>query len=302
MATLQQSMGKRIGSYLIVAALAVLMGLNYELFVFPNSFAPAGINGIATMVQYLFHLNIGYFSLIINVPLLVLAWFFVGHEFACRNTVFTLVFSAVTLAMSHMDLSGIVYHTDNGTSAILGPMTAGVLSGAISGLTILLGASTGGTDILAAVLQRLRPEFSLVWVIFVLNALVAVASFFVYDCKFEPVILCLIYCYLTSRIGDVILKGGKRALKFEVVTEHAEALSQLLLRELHHGVTVIPAHGMYSGHTKQLLICVVNRRQIVAFHRALSQFPDTFAYITEVNETVGNFKKIHTPAIQPIKK
>lgn len=299
---MQQSWGKRIWQYLIVSVLAVVMGLNYELFVFPNSFAPAGINGIATMVQYLFHLNIGYFSLIINAPLLVLAWRAVGHEFARKTALYILVFSTVTLVMSRMDLSNIVYHTDNGTSAILGPLTAGVIAGTSSGLLIRLGASTGGTDIVAAAVHRLWPEFSLFWVLFVLNALVAVVSFFVYDCKFEPVILCLLYCYLTSHIGDGLLKGGQRALKFEVVTEHADELSQLLLRELHHGVTVIPAHGMYSGHTKQLLICVVNRQQIVPFHRALSQFPDTFAYITEVNETVGNFKKIRTLPIQPLKK
>lgn len=298
MSALHQSTGKKCKSYLLIGLLAAAMALNYELFIFPNAFAPAGINGIATMLQYLFHLKIGYFSLIINAPLLVLGYFRVGHEFAWKNAVFILVFSASTLLLSRVDLSGIVYHTDNGTSAILGPLTAGVISGAIYGYVIRQGASTGGTDIIAAIVQRLRPEFSLVWIIFGLNAGVAAASFFVYDCKFEPVILCLIYSYLSSAIGDSILKGGQRALKFEVVTEHGDALAALLLRELHHGVTVLPAHGMYSGHNKQLLICVVNRRQVVAFHRALSQFPDTFAYITDVNETVGNFKH---PAVHPVR-
>ena len=299
---MHKSVGQTLRSYALVAALAAVMGLNYELFVFPNSFAPAGINGIATMVQYLFHLNIGYFSLIVNAPLLVLAWCTVGREFACKNAVFILTFSAATLLLGHLDLSAIVYHTENGTSAILGPVTAGVVSGAIYGLILRQGGATGGTDIVAAWLRRRRPDLSLVWMIFALNASVALVSFFVYNCKFEPVILCLLYCYLSSRISDTILKGGQRALKFEVVTEHAEALSQLLLRELHHGVTVIPAHGMYSGQAKQLLICVVNRHQIVAFHQALAQFPDTFAYITEVNETVGNFKKIHAQPVQPVKK
>ena len=60
-------------SYVIVAGLACVMGLSYELFVFPNSFAPAGINGLTTMIQYLFHINIGYLSLLINLPLILLA-------------------------------------------------------------------------------------------------------------------------------------------------------------------------------------------------------------------------------------
>lgn len=290
---MQKSFAHKLKSYLLIALLAVSMGLNYELFVFPNAFAPAGVNGIATIVQYLFHFNIGYFSLIINAPLLVLAYVRVGREFALKNAVFILTFSATTLILSSMDLRAIAYHTENGTSAILGPVAAGVISGAIYGCVIRLGASTGGTDIVAAVIQRSHPEFRLVWIIFVMNAAVAVCSFFVYDCKFEPVILCLLYCFLSSNLSDRLLKGGERALKFEVITEHAEALSALLLHELHHGVTVLPAYGMYSGHEKKLLICVVNPRQIVAFHHALSQFPDTFAYITDVNETYGNFK--HPP-------
>ena len=228
------------GRYLAVAGLAVVMGLSYELFVFPNAFAPAGINGFATIIQ--------------------------------------------------LDLSGIAY--DSGSSDILGPVTAGVVSGAVYGLVIRLGGSTGGTDIVAAWVHKLHPQASLVWVIFGLNASVAVLSFFVYGYQFEPVILCLIYCYLSSRISDGILNGFKTALKFEVVTQHADALSERLLRELHHGVTVLPAQGMYSDTPKSLLICVVNRSQVMQFHRVLQEFPDTFAYVSNVNETLGNFKHV----------
>ncbi|MBR4150000.1 MAG: YitT family protein, partial [Firmicutes bacterium] len=62
------------GELWIPAVLALVMAVNYNLFIFPNAFAPAGINGIATMIQYLFHISIGYLSLLINVPLLIMAW------------------------------------------------------------------------------------------------------------------------------------------------------------------------------------------------------------------------------------
>ena len=205
--------------------------------------------------------------------------------------VIVLMFSAVTLVLGQMDLSAIAY--DSGSSDILGPATAGVVSGAVYGLVIRCNGSTGGTDIVAAWVHKLHPEASLVWVIFALNASVAVLSFFVYGYQFEPVILCLIYCYLSSRISDGILKGGKSALKFEVVTRHAPELSARLLQELHHGVTVLPAQGMYSDTPRALLICVVNRHQIVRFQEILRQFPDTFAYVSSVNETLGNFKHIN---------
>ena len=273
-----------------VAALACLMGVSYELFVFPNAFAPAGINGLATMLQYLLHINIGYLSLLINLPLILLAWKKVDPDFARKTLTFVLVFSGVTLALGQADLSDIAY--DSGSSAILGPVAAGVVSGAVYGWVIRRNGSTGGTDIVAAWVRKKHPEASLVWLIFSLNAAVAVLSFFVYGYQFEPVILCLIYCYLSSSISDTILKGGKAAMKFEVITRQPEALSRELMQQLRHGVTVLHAEGMYSETPRFLLICVVNRHQVVQFQEILSRFPDTFAYVSGVNETLGNFKHI----------
>lgn len=281
---------KTVRGDLFVAGLAVLMGLSYELFVFPNGFAPAGINGLATMLQYLFHISIGYLSLLINLPLILLAWKKLNPDFARKSLLFVLVFSFVTVLLGRVDLSGIAYHT--ASSAILGPVAAGVVSGAVYGFVIRLNGSTGGTDIVAAWVRKKHPEVSLVWVIFGLNASVAVLSFFVYGYQFEPVILCLLYCYLSSFISDSILKGCKTALKFEVVTQQAEELSARLLQELHHGVTVLPARGMYSETPKALVVCVVNRHQIVRFQEILSEFPDAFSYVSVVNETLGNFKQV----------
>ena len=277
-------------SYAQVVGLACLMGVNYELFVFPNAFAPAGINGLATMLQYLLHINIGYLSLLINLPLTLLAWKKVDPDFARKTLAFVLAFSGATLLLGQLDLSGIAY--DSGSSAILGPVAAGVINGAVYGLTIRQNGSTGGTDIVAAWVRKKHPEASLVWLIFLLNAAVAVLSFFVYGYQFEPVILCLIYCYLSSSISDAILKGGKAAMKFEVITREPEELSHQLMEQLHHGVTVLQAEGMYSETPRYLLICVVNRHQVVQFQEVLTRFPGTFAYVSGVNETLGNFKHI----------
>ena len=88
----------------------------------------------------------------------------------------------------------------------------------------------------------------------------------------------------------MILQGGKTALKFEVITQSAPELSARLLQELHHGVTVLPAQGMYSDTPRSLLICVVNRHQIVRFQEILAEFPGSFAYVSTISETMGNFK------------
>ena len=282
---------RKLKEWLILALCAIAMGWNYELFIFPNQFAPAGFNGIATMIQYLFHFSIGFFSVLVNLPLLLMGWRHLDRLFAMKTALFVLVFALTTLTLNRIDLSAFVYHTDNGTSTILGPVTAGLINGSLYSVILRHGGSTGGTDIIAALIHKKHPEAGLVWVIFALNAVVAAVSYFVYDFQFEPVILCLIYCYLSSFISNNLMKMGKRALKFEVITEHSERLAAMLMQEMHHGVTVLPAEGMFSGSRKELLICVVNRYQIARFHEILSRFPGTFAYVSDVNETMGNFKK-----------
>ena len=289
---MQKTTGQTIKSYLVMMGLAVVSGLIFELLIFPNAFAPAGINGLATMVQHLFHVNVGYVSIMINIPLVLLVYFKMDKDFALKSLAYVLAFSASLLLFGQMDLSSFIYYTANGNSAILGPLAAGVISGAVYGYAIRENGSTGGTDLIAVIVRKKRPEMSLVWLIFGLNASVAILSYFVYDYQFEPVILCLLVSYLTSKISDGILKGGKRAVKFEVVTDQAEELSARIFRDLQHGVTVLPALGMYSETQKHLLICVVNRHQIVKFQEILSEYPGTFAYVSEVNETMGNFKRI----------
>ncbi len=288
-------MKKRLRSafeYIAISVLAVIMAFNYEIFVFRNAFAPAGINGIATMVQYLFDFSVGYMSLLINIPLSLLAFFYVDKKFALRSGVFTIMFSLALLLLKRADLSALVYHTANGTSTILAPVAAGTVNGAIYGAAVKLGGSTGGTDIIAACIRVKMPYFSFARVTFVLNAIVAGASFFVYDFNFEPVIMCIIFNFIASNICDYIVKGGLGALKFEVITSHAEEMSAELMKKLHHGVTVINAEGLYTHSGKQVIICVINKHQIVDFQSIVRSYPDTFAYVSSVSETVGNFKKI----------
>ena len=127
---------------------------------------------------------------------------------------------------------------------------------------------------------------------FAINLCVAGISYFVYDFKIEPVILCVVYCYLTTRVSDSILKGGKEALKVEMITAHPDEITQHVIRDLRHSATIIHAEGGYSHQGKTMLICIINKHQITEFTKIISQYPDTFACVSSVNETLGNFKKI----------
>ena len=273
---------------------ALCMALSYNLFVYPNDFAPSGVGGIATMVQYVFKFNAGYLNMLINVPILIVAWKLVDREFVIKTGLFTLCFSGFLILFKHLqvDFSQVCYNTENGTSKILGPVAAAVVNGTFYGLSLRIHGSTGGTDIVSFCIRRYHPEYNVTWISFTLNAIIAGISFFVYGYQFEPIICCIVYCYVLTAMGNRVLRGAESALKFEIVTDHPKALAEDLMQELKHGVTTLAAEGAYTHENKTLVICIVNKHQIADVKKIISKYPGSFAYITSVSQTVGNFARI----------
>ncbi len=277
--------------YLVIVGAASLLGFSYHLFVYPNSFAPSGIPGFATMLQYLFDFKVSYLNVLLNIPLVIATFFYVGKEYAVKSATFTAVFSGVLLLLEYVPMELFAYSTETGTSHIMGPVAAGIVCGFCYGIVMRRGGSTGGTDLVAALVHKRKPEYNFLWILFTINAIVAGTSYFVYGFQFEPVIMCLVYVFLTSQVSDMFLKGFKEAVKFEIITDRPEDLSKAVMEGLHHGVTQISAVGSFTHKERTLLICVITKREIVQFQRILERFPGSFAYLTGVKETMGNFKR-----------
>ena len=283
---------KKVLTYLIIMLLAVICALNYELFIFPNRFAPAGLNGICTIIQYIFGINIGYMSLIINIPLALIVYRLVSKPLAVRSMVYVITFSLAAILLDYVDLSGFAYHTENGTSAILGPLVAGIIFGGCYSLLLQASAYSGGTDFVAAIIHKYHPEKSVFFLIFAMNTVVALASYFVYDYEIEPVILCIIYAFTSSTVSERLTKNGRSAVRFEIITEHPKEISDAIIHKLHHSVTLIPGRGMYLNKEVDMLFCVVNNSQVAKLAAICREYPNTFAIIDPVSEVIGNFKKI----------
>ncbi len=279
-------------TYLTIVAMALVCALNYQLFVFPNQFAPAGINGICTMIQYVFGISVGYLSLIINIPLAIITWRKVGKSVAFRGMLYVVCFSLALVLMENLDMSRFAYETANGTSKILGPLVAGLINGSCYALLVRCSSCSGGTDFVAAVIHRDHPELNFFLVTFTINTVVAVASYFVYDFKLEPVILCVLYSFMSTTVSDRMFKSGRSAIRFEIVTDYPEEISNAIIHRLHHSATLIPAKGMYLGQEKSILICVVNKHQLTTLSAIVREYPQTFAVMSQVGEVMGNFKRL----------
>ncbi len=277
---------------MIVAA--VMLAFNYYIFIINNNFAPAGLNGIATMIQYKTGLSISYMSLLINIPLSVAAYFLVRKEFAIKTLLFSVVYSVVYLLLQKSGLEGIQYNAD-GHDTIYPVIISGMIGGVIYGVCFRSNGSTGGTDIVSAYINKIHPETNFFIVTFILNAVVAVISIFVYSegsLNYKPAALCILYCFLSNFVGDYMLKVTKTAYKFTIITTQKEALIEEIRTKLRHGCTEIDAIGTYTGAKKSVLICVINKHQLYEFQKILARHEDTFSYFEVVSETYGNFKQI----------
>ena len=283
---------RKILTYCIIVSVAAICALNYELFVFPNRFAPSGLNGICTMIQYVTGINIGYLSLIINVPLAIAVYILISKPLAIRSMVYVVSFSVASIALDYIDLSAFAYYTETGTSAILGPLVAGIIFGGCYALLLQASAYSGGTDFIAAIIHKYSPEKSVFFLIFTMNVAVAITSFFVYDYQLEPVILCILYAFTSSTVSERLTKNGRSAVRFEIITDYPDEISDAIIHKLHHSVTLIPGRGMYLNKEVNMLFCVVNNSQVAKLAAICRQYPNTFAIIDPVSEVIGNFKKI----------
>lgn len=284
---------KKLLSYLFVLGVSFIVALNYEMFIFPNDFAPAGLGGLCTMIQYIFGLRVSLLNLFLNVPLAILVYIKVSKPMAVRSMVFTLGFSAALAIFDHLPLDAFAYATDNGTSTILGPIVAALINGFCCALVMRAGSYTGGMDYVAALIRAKKPEMNFYKVTFTINCCIACVSYFVYGHEIEPVLLCILFSYLSSSVSDRILKSGKAAIKFEIVTDRPDDLAQELIEKLHHSVTLLKGQGMYSGKNVSVLMCIINRTQIVELENIIESYPGTFAYLCPVNKVVGNFLQIN---------
>lgn len=279
-------------TYLFIVGLALLNAMSYTLFIFSNRFAPAGINGICTIIQHICGINLGYLSLIINIPLALWTMFKVGRSLASRSMLYVAAFSIFLIVLEQLDLSAFAYETANGTSKILGPLVAGLINGVVYAMLVRTSASSGGADFIAAIIHKDRPDLNFFIIVFTINVFVAGASYFVFDYQIEPVILCIMYSFMSTMVSDKMMRSGRSAVRCEIITDYPHEISADIISKLHHSATLLPAKGMYSGRETNILVCIVNKTQLAALSAIIKDYPHTFAVMSSVNEVFGNFKRM----------
>ena len=276
---------KKLAKLILLAVLAAVSALNYAIFIFPNQFAPAGLDGICTMIQDITGISIGYLALAANIPLLMIAWFKLDRDYVAKSTVYIIAFSVVSAILSEVDLGEFYYRTESNTSIVLAPIAAGVIRGILYVFTLALNGSSGGVDIVAALIRRKAPHLNLMNIIFALNMSVAMCSYFVYGYQLEPVICGILYFYITSQTSSHIQSTQKENAKIEIITPDATALCHEIVSRLNLSATVLDSHRAYSGTTNKMVVCIAEKKFIPQLKDIATRFPDAIYFVSTVTES-----------------
>jgi len=288
-------MKKKALTYLYIIFSGFLSAVAYHLFVIPNRFASAGIGGICAMIQYTLGINVGYMTLLFNIPLALAVYFLVSKPLSIRAFVYTIAFSGFMVLFEQPFmaplLEPLIYQTES-TSKIMGPILGGVVMGYSNAQMLSIGSSQGGMYYVSTLIKKYKPQFNFFWISISLNVIVAVASYFVLGDGIEPVLMCILYFFVSNMVNSMLTKKAHRAVRVEIITQEPDAISRDIIEKLHHSATLLPGKGIFKGKETSVLVCIVNTTQTAALTKILKQYPHTFAAMSYVDEVIGNFKRL----------
>ena len=266
-------------SLLLIGSL--IYGLGIYMFVVPANIAPGGASGIALMVNFVTGLPVGTLTLVLNVPLLILAWFYLSKKFAVSTAITTAVCSFVLDFVVPLFIP--VYAGDR----LLCSLYGGVLVGAGMALIFIAGSTTGGTDILGYILQKKRPHMSIGRALMIVDGIILAASIFVFG-NIEAALFGLISLYVQTKVIDAIIYGGEVGSMATIVTSNPDEITEKVISELDRTATLLPAKGAYSRKDTNVLLCTVRKSQFSRLKKIVYDAdPNAFVMVTDTSEVFG---------------
>jgi uncharacterized membrane-anchored protein YitT (DUF2179 family) len=268
-----------VRNYLGITLGAVLTAVALNMFLIPNKVAAGGVSGFATVLHYLLGLPVGMTMLALNIPLFLASVKVLGAKFGINT-----LFGAAVLSLA-IDLSA-PYTPVLTQDLLLSSLYGGVLSGIGMGLVFRFRGTTAGTDLLAAILNK-------VFKISVGQALLGVDFFVIASAGIafasaELSLYALICLFLTSKIIDLIQEGHSTSKAFFIFTSQPEAVAKRVLAEMERGVTFLQGRGGYTGQSRDILFCVVNTSEVIRLKEIINAIDDkAFVIVADVHDVLG---------------
>ena len=259
---------------------SVLYALSVNIFTAPNQIAPGGVTGVATLLNFLWGAPIGTMILLVNLPLLIAAWFRLGKAFTVRTLIVT-VLSSVIIDATAPFLP--VFRGDKMLIALFG----WVLAGAGLGLIYMRGATTGGTEVVARLLERKFRHIPIGRLILLVDALVVAASALVYR-NVETALYAMVLIFVSTSLMDTLVYGGDKGKMLLVMSKREQEIADAVLERMERGVTMLNATGAYTGGDRRVLLCAVRRSEMYELRRLVTDIdPGAFMIVVSTDEVLG---------------
>lgn len=259
---------------------SMLYALGVHSFTSPNQIAPGGVTGIATLANAMFNMPIGTVVMILNIPIVIVGFMYVGKRFMIKTLISICAF---TLFTDYIFVNLSVFTDDRLLSAIIG----GVITGTGLGLILSRNASTGGTDVLVKIILNKMPHLKFGTVVMVFNVLVLLMSIYAYN-SIVPSMYALVCLFISSKAIDSVLYGFNICKFVYIITPNADDVSKGIIEEMHRGATIIKSYGAYTKQERPTVMVVIRQSEYSRLKRIVYSIdPSAFMIITTANEVVG---------------
>jgi uncharacterized membrane-anchored protein YitT (DUF2179 family) len=271
---------------------AVFSVIALHTFVVPSDFSPSGIDGLCTVLYELTGINMGWFKILINLPLLLLAFFCLNKKYVLYVMLFTALDSFGVVILEKIHFYRYLPTLSDASAAIgyrlLSAVISGILLGVCVGIMLKIGYSSGGVDIIACLFHKWKPHFNVERIISICAYSIVALSFFVYR-DLTSIFLSVIQIFVSERIVSAILKRERFATEVKIVTKDPHIIRDEILYKHKHSATILKSNGLYSGEENYMVISVMNIRDIPALMNTMKQHPDAFVYFSGDVQVQGDF-------------
>ena len=276
---------EKLRSILLTLAGSFITSMGISLFYIPAKIVSGGVSGLATVCYHAFGIAPGVLYAVVNMILLILAIFILGRDFAVKT-----VLGAASISVFVQLLS---YLPPVTTDVVLATVFGSILYGFGISLALLSGASTGGTDILARLIQHYKPSISIGRLLLFVDAAVITVSVIAFGNVDLALYGITALAISTFAVDFLISKMNVSKLAF-VVTSKGDEVAKMLVSTSPRGVTILDARGAYTGGENNVLLCALKNSEIPLFQKKIEALdPEVFIIYSESQQIVGNGFRVY---------
>ena len=266
------------GDYGLIVVGTFLIGFAIKSIYDPVSMVTGGVSGLAIIAKELWSVPLWLTNTLLNIPLFAAGLYVMGWKFIKRT-----LFSTVMLSVSLYVLPEASYM---GNDILLSALFGGIISGVGTGMVFLASCTTGGTDMLAALMQKRMKHYTLAQIMQVLDGIIVLAGATVFGIPTALYALIAIFC--VSKVTDGLIEGLKFSKQAYIISDSYREIADAILERMGRGVTSLEARGRYSNEEKKMLFCVVSKKEIVKIREIVSEFDArAFVIVSDAREVFG---------------